>query len=205
LTLIIDKGIIDNFLVYLNRKHKTWRKNTNHNVPYSTIFQSSGYGKSRLVKEVAKKIPTIYLCFQDAKSTGYPSRTSAGADLFKQVLGNLKEGEEWRFLFVLQTIIECFKKELENCNNNNEELWKKQMSKEFCERIWNEIEFRSENWRRVYREDTSISTDTFIVDDNTADNVRFLFCIDEARTLLSPIDNKISSFRLLRRSLRQIK
>ena len=46
----VDKnGMIDKFLVYLNCKHKTWNNNnTSHYVPYSTIFQSSGYGKSLL-------------------------------------------------------------------------------------------------------------------------------------------------------------
>src|SRR5437016_14049724 len=108
---IDNAGMKDKFLVYLNRKHKTWNNNTNHCVPYSTIFQSSGYGKSRLVKEVAKDIPTIYLCLRDVRSTGYPLCTSMGADLFEQVLGNLKEGEEWRFLYILQLAIQCFKEE----------------------------------------------------------------------------------------------
>jgi hypothetical protein len=115
-----DFGMIDKFLTYLNCKHKTWKNNIQNYVPYSTIFQSSGYGKSRLVKEVAKKVPTIYLCLRDANSTGYPPRTSAGADLLKRVLGNLREGEEWRFLYVLQIAIKCFKEELTNCNNNAE-------------------------------------------------------------------------------------
>jgi hypothetical protein len=60
-----NAGMVDKFLIYLNRKHKTWNNNTNHYVPYATIFQSSGYGKSRLIKEVAKQIPTVYLCFRD--------------------------------------------------------------------------------------------------------------------------------------------
>ncbi len=81
--------MIENFLVYLNRKHQTWNNNTNHYVPYSTIFQSSGYGKSRLIKEVAKKIPTVYLCLRDT-STGYLPRTSADTDLFERVLKDLK-------------------------------------------------------------------------------------------------------------------
>src|SRR5204863_6939806 len=131
-----NNRMIENFLAYLNRKHKIWNDNTNHYVPYSTIFQSSGYGKSRLIKEVAKQIPTIYLCLRDANSTGYPPRTSAGADLFERVLRNLKEGEEYKFLYVLQIAIQCFREELVECDNGNERLWNSQMNTEFCERVW---------------------------------------------------------------------
>ncbi|RIA83562.1 hypothetical protein C1645_833638 [Glomus cerebriforme] len=55
-----------------------------------TIFQSSGYEKSWLIKKMAKDIPTIYICLQDAKSTGYPLRTNVGTDLFERVLRDLK-------------------------------------------------------------------------------------------------------------------
>jgi hypothetical protein len=122
----------DKFLNYLNCKHKAWFNNTNHCVPYATIFQSSGYGKSRLIKEVAKQIPTVYICLRDAASTGYPSRTSTGADLFEQVLKDLKEGEEWRFLFILQAIILCFNEELAKCEGNTQTFWDKQMDATFC-------------------------------------------------------------------------
>src|SRR3954451_23294412 len=57
----LDKnGMINKFATYLNSKHRTWKNDIHHYVPYTTIFQSSGYGKSRLVKEMARRIPTIY-------------------------------------------------------------------------------------------------------------------------------------------------
>jgi len=93
---------------------------------------------------VTKQIPTIYLCLWDAKSTGYPSRTSAGADLFERVLRDLKEGEEWKFLYVLQIAIKCFREELAKCNNN-QELWNNQMDTEFCERVWTKVQVESGN------------------------------------------------------------
>ena len=61
---------------------------------------------------MTKRVPTIYLCLRDANSTGYPSRTSVGADLVERVLKDLTEGEEWRFLYFLQVAIKCFKEEL---------------------------------------------------------------------------------------------
>ena len=198
-------GMIDKFLTYLNCKHRTWKNNTHNYVPYSTIFQSSGYGKSRLIKEVAKKVPTIYLCLRDANSTGYPPRTSAGADLLKQVLGNLREGEEWRFLYVLQIAIKCFKEELTNCNNDSAEFWDKQMDPEFCGRIWSEVQLKSSDWQKIHY-DELISLANFLTENTTNDNVCLLFCIDEARVLISSTDEQsISPFRFLRRALRKIK
>ena len=40
--------------------------------PYIVISQSSGYGKSRLVKEMAHHLPTIYFCFRESNSTDFP-------------------------------------------------------------------------------------------------------------------------------------
>lgn len=195
-----DVGMIDKFLNYLNCKHKTWKSNTHNYVPYSTIFQSSGYGKSRLVKEVAKQVPTIYLCLRDANSTGYPPRTSVGADLFERVLKGLTEGEEWRFLYILQVAIQCFNEELMDCNNNAE-FWNKQMNTEFCETIWTKVQSKSSDWKKIHHDELISS----VTEDTTTDKVNLIFCIDEARVLISPTDEQsISPFRFFRRALREI-
>jgi len=49
------------------------------------------------------------------------------------VLKDLKEGEEWRFLYILQAIIQCFNEELAECENNAQTLWDRQMDASFCE------------------------------------------------------------------------
>jgi hypothetical protein len=200
----------EDFRIYLNRKHKTWKGN-NHYIPYSTIFQSSGYGKSRLIKEMAKDIPTIYICLRDAKSTGYPLRTNVGADLFERVLRDLKVGDEWKFLYVLQNAIQCFQEELKliSCNNNinniNEELWNRQMDIEFCNKVWTEVQKRSANWNSIEFKDVIDSVD-FLTNENSNDDVCFLLCIDEARVLISPTNRcNISPFRLFRRALRKVR
>ncbi|KAJ3079074.1 hypothetical protein HK102_004047 [Quaeritorhiza haematococci] len=47
-------------------------------VPYTTITQSSGYGKSRAMKELAwtRKTFVVYVCLRDTSSSGYPYRSS---------------------------------------------------------------------------------------------------------------------------------
>jgi hypothetical protein len=39
------------------------------------VFQSSGYGKTKLVYEMAKKHPTIFICLRDIGDSGYPLRS----------------------------------------------------------------------------------------------------------------------------------
>ncbi|GBC07239.1 hypothetical protein RclHR1_07320012 [Rhizophagus clarus] len=172
-------GMIDKFRLYLNNKHRTWKNNTHNYVPYSTILQN-------------------------ANSTGYPPRTSVGADLFERVLKGLKEEEEWRLLYVLQVAIKCFKEELIKCNYDNEEFWDNQMDTEFCENIWDKVQKESNNWKSIFH-DSLISSADFL-DDTASDDVCLLFCIDEVRVLLSStVEQSISPFRLLRRALRGIK
>lgn len=43
--------------------------------PYITIAQSSGYGKSRLVTEVGKRLPMVYFCFR--QGMWHPGTTDA--------------------------------------------------------------------------------------------------------------------------------
>ena len=145
---------------------------------------------------MAKQIPTIYLCLQGRNSTGYPPRTSVGAELFERVLRGLTKGaKEWRFLYVLQVAIQCFKEVLANCSDNNE-FWNKQMDTEYCERIWTDVHFKSSDWNTIQR-DKLISSANFLIENTTNDNnnIRLIFCIDEARVLISPtVGQSISPF-----------
>ena len=72
-------------------------------------------------------------------------------------------------------------------------------------RVWTEIQRRSENWRNILESEVNINVN-YITKNNPSDDVRFLFCIDEARALISPPKrHNISPFRLFRRALRKVK
>jgi hypothetical protein len=69
----------------------------------------------------------------------------------------------------------------------------------------NEIQRKSENWRKILETEVNIKVD-YITKNSPSDNVRFLFCIDEARALISPSKgHNISPFRLFRRALRKVR
>jgi hypothetical protein len=48
--------------------------------PYISICQSSGWGKSRIMRQLSAEIPVLYLSYQHTKSKGYPIRTQKAID-----------------------------------------------------------------------------------------------------------------------------
>ena len=61
---------------------------SSYKAPYTAIIQSSGTGKSKLLSEVAKQIPVIYVSLLDIKGSGFPRRTHALAPSFVWSLAN---------------------------------------------------------------------------------------------------------------------
>ena len=58
--------------------------------PYITLVQSSGSGKSRLLREVSNQLCTLYVCCRSGK-TGYPLRTSDAINFLFKPLENTKD------------------------------------------------------------------------------------------------------------------
>ncbi len=80
---------VNNFISYVNLCAATYRKYSREfYAPYITVVQTSGSGKSRLMRECAKVLPTLYVCYR-AGNTGYPLLTrSAIYSLFEDPLGH---------------------------------------------------------------------------------------------------------------------
>ena len=55
---------------------------TDYVAPYTSLITSSMMGKTRLMKEMSRYIPLVYICARSATSTGYPPRTPAIIDWF---------------------------------------------------------------------------------------------------------------------------
>jgi hypothetical protein len=54
---------------------------TSYVAPYTSLVQSSMMGKSRLMKEISRIIPCVYICLRDdSGSSGYPHRSRRVAD-----------------------------------------------------------------------------------------------------------------------------
>src|SRR5579859_5234207 len=69
------------------------RRNGVYIAPYTSLVTSSMMGKSRLMKELSKKGPLVYVCLRESSSSGYPPATPGLLEWFKAgscgSLGNL--------------------------------------------------------------------------------------------------------------------
>ncbi|KAK9729919.1 hypothetical protein K7432_018624, partial [Basidiobolus ranarum] len=64
-------NLIDRLLDSLNTAANRW-SNAEYMSPYTSIIQSSGYGKSRAIKQIAQRTFVIYCCLRPEQSSGFP-------------------------------------------------------------------------------------------------------------------------------------
>ena len=145
--------------------------------PYITIVQSSGYGKTALVLEIAKQIKSYYICLREEGSSGEPKRTSAVAN--SKYFSGISEGKEENF----KTLFKKLK--------NNSKGFKTASELLQAQNIINPDGNRS-FWNNLLLE----------ANENTNTSNEFiLLIIDEARSL-KPVNHAAKDFYLpLRRAL----
>jgi hypothetical protein len=76
---------------------------------YLPVIQSSGYGKTRAVCQLAKNHPLIYICFRSKTSTGHPPATPK-SDIMHQELISVNNIDEAQAVAIswLQSMIQIF-------------------------------------------------------------------------------------------------
>ena len=128
-------GLVEQFYEYINKKHVYWFANKKDHLPYGTLFQSSGYGKTWLIEQIAIKIPTLYVCLRHKGSTGYPPATPHAPEIFDS-LGQISSGEEWRFMYILWHAINNLR--AYSLAESAESLWRWQLdsNSERCKEFW---------------------------------------------------------------------
>ena len=57
--------------------------------PYTSLVTSSMMGKSRLMKEMARHVPTVYICFREPGVSGYPQSTPTLPQWINSSLDNI--------------------------------------------------------------------------------------------------------------------
>ena len=64
--------LVSEYVKDLTQNMKLWvRRPTDYNTPYTNVVNASMMGKSRLLKEIAIRIPTVYICLRE-QNDGYP-------------------------------------------------------------------------------------------------------------------------------------
>lgn len=76
--------LVDDWIKYVNSA-ATYTRKTRFLSPCVPIIQRSMVGKSRLIKEAAKRHWTFYVCLRGSTEAGYPKQSPAIADWFTKI------------------------------------------------------------------------------------------------------------------------
>ena len=90
-------GRVLKFCSIIKKNRRDFYHETKYFSPYMTIFQSSGFGKTRLIKELMDKHQAtlgrvVYACLRDNESTGFPPASTSVRQFFEN-LASLPDGE----------------------------------------------------------------------------------------------------------------
>ena len=94
------KDIKDNVTEYCNNLKQ-------YVAPYTSLVTSSMMGKSRLMKEIAHSIPSVYMCLREREFSGYPTCTPTLPEFINQ--GVIDQGviDESDIRFMIPTLKFC--------------------------------------------------------------------------------------------------
>ena len=153
--------------------------------PYITVVQSSGYGKSRLLREVSRNVRVMYVSMLKSADSGFPRPTE---DAVQAIFGGLSTGDKKEFERVLaQRLRKCHiaaTSELPLPGTNDP---------------LNEPLFPSERHQDVWDFEKHREAEDSIID---CSKELVILVIDEAKALLAQEPTGISRFLHLRRALR---
>ncbi|GBC02926.1 hypothetical protein RclHR1_00490012 [Rhizophagus clarus] len=173
-------------------------------IPYISIVQSSGYGKSRLIKEHSNQVYTLYLNLGIDQQC-FP-RPSSCAKEFIISFQKAKDPDVW-FNNLLAKAASIVVSEIKKSNTNQSSFWKKHLD-DNGKFIW-EPAIKAANEIKTDNELINIRDRPGYLEQNftSGDGIKILLCIDEGRKLMEEINEnlKISLFRCLRRALRNNK
>jgi len=192
-----SQNYVNNFHRHIDFCFSKYRADNSYS-PYVALIQSSGYGKSRLIAEIAQDVYVVYVCFRPPKSTGYPPRSSIAS----KILDKMPHQQiSW-----FETFLECTFAVLGRMVQDGltpSECWEMQMDPSKESEFWADV---TTNLQRTLK--TSSPTMDSLPEQlyETDVPLKFMLCLDEARILTTTIHEakERSLFRIIRRALQDI-
>ena len=86
---IDDHSLRQRFHDTILRMSRKWMR-SKYFAPYTVLVQSSGCGKTRMLREIGNMAPTVFICFRGRESTGFPLRSYIADYLGKDIYAFLK-------------------------------------------------------------------------------------------------------------------
>ena len=179
-------NMVTTFVTYAEACFDHYQANAQtYNSPYFCLVQSSGYGKTRLLREVARKVRVMYVCMRSdaARVTGYPRHTATAMTalfegLNRSTASTYVDGLAERFGQCVQSALT----KLPPPGVDDETSEASFPSERLAGSVWN---FKDVHLPANPQEESEL----------------VILVLDEARASLDVQVNQISQFRLIRRAL----
>jgi hypothetical protein len=197
------KGSAELFNEYLDVALSPQSNATNPRLRYTSIVQSSGWGKSRVAVEFCKRfnIPCLYLCLRQSGHSGFPERSATASSILQKLGADTGKDKAVFAKQLFHNAIYCaftyqfMKKDQILTWDTCDVFWTEVIA--MCDR--NEQHTDDEIARRigVQKKKYGISTS------NCPINVLFVF--DEARELLPASPEQKNLFLITRRAIYELR
>ncbi|KAL1918051.1 uncharacterized protein VTP21DRAFT_3317 [Calcarisporiella thermophila] len=208
--------VLKHFKDYLSWCHWERKNQTFLEVaPFIPIVQSSGYGKTRMIAELAREIHVLYICNRAPDSTGFPLASPKVEYIFR-LLSLPSDGNSFSQIqpFAMMMIVAV--QEIKARGLSPDVFWNMQIyERSVCTEFWEKIIARYKGYKDMESELKPILSDEeylikLFEKPHNDHEITLLCCFDEAHMLIDESKNLESRdrnrmFRLWRRAIRSIK
>ncbi|KAL1919408.1 uncharacterized protein VTP21DRAFT_2101 [Calcarisporiella thermophila] len=210
---------LEHFKKYLYWCHRKRNQQSVTIAPFIPIVQSSGYGKTRMIAELAREIHVIYICNRARTSSGYPP-ASPQAEYIFSILGC----ENAQYIDFTASKVQHFSlimlaaaQEVRDCGLNPGEFWRMQIyDRTACTNFWEKVLKRYEGYSSTETEELTerLSDGAFVLklfgNNRDKEEIKLLCCIDEAHMLFDEAEYRVPAdrnvkFRMWLRAIHSIK
>ncbi|PLW38622.1 hypothetical protein PCASD_08210 [Puccinia coronata f. sp. avenae] len=219
-TYLNSHEIIDPTFDILAQYATSWTSAT-HLAPYTSLIGPSMCGKTRLLKELSKRVCVVYICIRSLTSSGYPPRSDFATEkLLDSKSTSLEERYQILLISIFYAVSDFFSNQVKNQTPDKRlEQW---INYSFPQKnelndppFWKQVQTRMIEFdtQNPTISDADLSAEMLQAIDMAAKSTSFtqqtglrvILAIDEASELLDgPSPTDMSFFRLFRRALKKV-
>eukprot|EP01119_Soliformovum_irregulare_P025768 TRINITY_DN962_c0_g1_i2.p1 TRINITY_DN962_c0_g1~~TRINITY_DN962_c0_g1_i2.p1 ORF type:complete len:800 (-),score=95.97 TRINITY_DN962_c0_g1_i2:1265-3664(-) len=186
-------GLVARFCAFVNNCINLYvEQPTKYFGPYVALLQSSGYGKSQLIRQLGKQFHVVYVSLAAQKSSAFPPRSLETICAALMLPSNdviMIEAQQLRLVVAYLQILKQSSEEPAQWYEKNQEHMQ-----EASEQIQ---KLQSRTTKQLY-DDVCDIWQTF------PENMTVIFAVDEARSLLVSLNGQDNYFRIWRRTLARL-
>jgi hypothetical protein len=177
--------------------------------PDISICQSSGWGKSRVVRQLSALVPVLYLSYQGTKNKEYPERTSRAIDFLRLEVDQKYEGILTRLhltnISISRLVFAALRYKAFWTEKRQEILGGREQNEDANEQFIDAVFNNHDFWVNVENDWNNAKFSlTQLCSEDSKENLLVVVVFDEARGLLNDEDPNSSLVLAIRRSLASV-